>query len=279
MSGAYQYITTGDVIATDSGVLRGHGTQVDDKGRLRATVSGFVDRVNKLVSVRPLNARYGGEVGDVVVCRVLEVADKVWRVDVNSKQNGMLMLSSVNLPGGMQRRRTDADALNMRDYFTEDDLISAEVQKLMHDGAISLHTRNDKYGKLTNGQFLQVPPMIVKRCKQHFHTLDFGIDMILGNNGYCWVQKTVEQKEEEGSSPTKKQKRIEDEAGIREKIARVRNSILALSKMHIAIYKETVLDVYDASIQLGLQAKDIISPDMLTVVTQTAIQRTQVVVE
>lgn len=40
----------------------------------------------------------------------------------------------------------------MRSFFAEDDLISAEVQKLNHDGAIALHTRNEKYGKLVGGQ-------------------------------------------------------------------------------------------------------------------------------
>lgn len=44
-------------------------------------------------------ARYQGEVGDVVVGRVVDVGDKVWRIDLNSRQHGMLMLSSVNLPG------------------------------------------------------------------------------------------------------------------------------------------------------------------------------------
>ncbi len=35
----------------------GHGTRVEE-AQLIATVSGFVERVNKLVSVRPLNSRY-----------------------------------------------------------------------------------------------------------------------------------------------------------------------------------------------------------------------------
>lgn len=270
---AYNYITTGDVIPADSGVLRGHGTQSDDKGQVIATVSGFVDRVNKLITVRPLNSRYSGEVGDVVVCRVVEVADKVWRMDVNGKQNGVLMLSSINLPGGVQRRRTNEDSLNMRQYFQENDLISAEVQKLMHDGAISLHTRNDKYGKLTHGQFVTVPPLIVKRCKQHFHTLDFGVDVILGNNGYVWIQNTQQTT---GKTANGDQLNQVCDSTSREKIARVRNSVVALSKMHIAIFKETILDVYELSLQLGLQAKQILEKEMLIKVTQTAMQRTQV---
>ena len=40
---------------------------------LYASVAGVVERVNKLISVRPLRTRYSGEVGDVVIGRILEV--------------------------------------------------------------------------------------------------------------------------------------------------------------------------------------------------------------
>lgn len=44
--------------------------------------------------------RYNGEVGDVVVGRIVEVQHKRWTVDVNARLNAILLLSSVNLPGG-----------------------------------------------------------------------------------------------------------------------------------------------------------------------------------
>ena len=276
-----QYVNTGDVITTEVGFLRGHGTQLsDDQKELLATVSGFVEKVNKLISVRPLNSRYTGEVGDVIVGRILEVADKVWRMDVNSRQHGVLMLSSVNLPGQMQRRRTDADALQMRSFFKEDDLISAEVQKVQHDGSISLHTRNEKYGKLVNGQFIQVPALIIKRCKQHFHSLPCGVDIILGNNGFVWIQATTERKEEDSMNinssgmSTSSSNTVALTKDQREKIARVRNCVAALAQTHIAIYMETVMDVYEESLNLGLPAKEILNPNVLARVTQLALSRT-----
>lgn len=36
----------------------------------------------------------------------------------------------------------------MRNFFTEGDLLVAEVQAFFADGAISLHTRSLKYGKV-----------------------------------------------------------------------------------------------------------------------------------
>lgn len=126
---------------------RGHGTYVEDE-ELKASVSGAVERVNKLVSVKSLKARYVGDVGDVVVGRITEVGQNRWRVDVNSRQDAVLLLSSINLPGGVRRRRTVEDTLHMRQFFVENELIVAEVQQFFQDGGISLHTRN-KYGKVS----------------------------------------------------------------------------------------------------------------------------------
>lgn len=44
----------------------------------------------------------------------------------------------------------------MRQYLKEGDLVSAEVQNIFNDGALSLHTRSMKYGKvyLFNNLFL-----------------------------------------------------------------------------------------------------------------------------
>lgn len=57
---------------SQDGFLRGHGTQMVD-GKLVATLCGVVERVNKLVYVRPLKSRYTAEQGDVVIGRVTEV--------------------------------------------------------------------------------------------------------------------------------------------------------------------------------------------------------------
>jgi exosome complex component RRP4 len=98
---AVALVSPGDIVATESGFLRGHGTYVRD-GTLVASCAGVVERVNKLVSVVPLKRRYEGQVGDVIVGRVIEVGAKRWRVDIGSKQQAVLMLSSVHLPGGVQ---------------------------------------------------------------------------------------------------------------------------------------------------------------------------------
>ena len=74
----------------------------------------------------------------------------------------------------------------MRDLFVEGDLVSAEIQNFYNDGAVSLHTRSLKYGKLENA-LVVVPCYIVKRLPQHFFKLPCGVHVLLGLNGYIWL--------------------------------------------------------------------------------------------
>lgn len=87
-----ELVTPGQTITTEPGFLRGHGTYVL-RGNLVASVAGVVHRVNKLVSVLPIKARYSGQIGDVIVGRILDVGQKRWRVDINATQVMMEALS------------------------------------------------------------------------------------------------------------------------------------------------------------------------------------------
>lgn len=49
-----------------------------------------------------------------------------------------------------QRRKVESDELEMRTFFQEGDLLVAEVQAFYADGAMSLHTRSLKYGKVSS---------------------------------------------------------------------------------------------------------------------------------
>lgn len=156
----------GDEITNDPGFMRGHGTYIQDD-KLVSTVAGFFDQINKLISIKPLRTRYNGEIGDIVVGRVIEVqvSQKKWKIDTNSRLDSILLLSSINLPGGELRRKTSEDELMMKSYFQEGDLISAEVQSVFTDGSLSLHTRSLKYGKLGQGILVRVSPSLIERKK------------------------------------------------------------------------------------------------------------------
>eukprot|EP00878_Enallax_costatus_P028397 GHUV01030672.1.p1 GENE.GHUV01030672.1~~GHUV01030672.1.p1 ORF type:complete len:341 (+),score=80.58 GHUV01030672.1:584-1606(+) len=191
------FVCVGDTIETEEpDYLKGHGTALID-GRLVATLCGVVQRINKLIFVQPLKSRYTPEVGDVVVGRVTEIAGKRWKIDLNSRQEAGLLISAVNLPGGVQRRRNAEDELNMRSMFREGDLISAEVQGKSHDGGIQLHTRSSKFGKLGGGQLVAIHAKLVKKQRFHFTTLKgLDVDLIAGLNGLLWVSPHIQRAED-----------------------------------------------------------------------------------
>lgn len=197
----------GQTVTSDTQWMRGHGTyNTPTSSNITATLAGNVVVTNKLLSVSPVRARYTPEIGDLVVGRIVEVGKSQWRVDVSAPLLAKLPLSSINLPGGILRRRTTADELQMRQYFQEGDLLVAEVQSIGgSDGIATLHTRSLKYGKLRNGLFLSVQGAGggggVIRSRRQVFTISAGVtgssashvDVILGVNGYIWLSKHVEQ--------------------------------------------------------------------------------------
>ena len=285
-------VTPGEPIPAEPGFLRGHGTLVRHDGVLIATVAGVVERVNKLVSVRPLrSSRYVGEVGDVVVGRVLEVGQKRWKVDIGGRQDSILMLSSINLPGGEQRRRTAEDQLNMRQFYVEHDLVSAEVQAFFQDGSMSLHTRSLMYGKLHTGTLVNVTPTLMKRLKQHFHVFDFGVHAIFGMNGFVWVSARRPGTLPPGQDDDDAAAGASADAGggrgsivaedpdaqitveERLKVCRVRNALVALDRLSIAVSPATVEEVYHASIAAGHAPKAMLLAHVQVEVCASALER------
>lgn len=69
-------------------------------------------------------------------------------------------------------------------------LFYAEVQLVHQDGQLTLHTRNLNYGKLGQGNLVQVNSRLIKHQKVHFVSLPCGISIILGLNGNIWVTTT-----------------------------------------------------------------------------------------
>eukprot|EP00698_Gefionella_okellyi_P020345 TRINITY_DN6365_c0_g1_i1.p1 TRINITY_DN6365_c0_g1~~TRINITY_DN6365_c0_g1_i1.p1 ORF type:complete len:317 (-),score=49.11 TRINITY_DN6365_c0_g1_i1:30-980(-) len=273
-----QFVTPGEVITSDTSFLRGHGTYVGPSGQLIASVAGVVERVNKLITVKPLKSRYVGEVGDVIIGRVVETLQKKWRLDIGARQDGILQLSAINLPGGVQRRRNATDELNMRMFFVEGDLISCEVQQLYQDGAMALHTRSLKYGKLENGQLVSVAPSLVKRSKTHFQQLPCGVHVLLGINGFIWVSppppdvSMLQQQEKELAADAALvfPPQPPPNASLRQAIARVSNAIMALDRLFLAISADTIMDVYNSSVQSGIAVADMLRPDTLYEITTNA---------
>jgi len=251
----------GETISSETGFLRGHGTLVVD-GELISTIGGVIEEVDKLKSVRPLKSRYVAQVGDVVVGRVTEIGAKRWKLDINGPVDATLMLSSVNLPDGTQRKRTAEDQLQMRNFFVENDVVCTEVQEVKKDGSVALHTRSEKYGKLMYGTFVKVYPALIKRMPQHFHQLPCGVDTILGNNGYVWISAAALQGGVAAVGGERESMEVDadERRRIREQVARVRNAVTALSQQFALISPASVMSMYEESLHSKIAVRSMVDP-------------------
>nr|CAG4635580.1 EOG090X09DD [Artemia franciscana] len=252
-------VTPGEVLPFAK-YLRGHGTYVNDKRELIASVAGVITTIDDHVSVVPLKSRYSGAVGDVIVGRITEVQQKRWKVDTNSRLDSVLNITNVNLLGGEHRRRSEADLLAMRNFLREGDLISAEIQAKQRDDTLVLHTRNLKYGKLSQGILVKVPPHLIKTSKLNFHNLPYGASIIIGSNGYIFVGPTMNEDESTGGYVQNLNPIPLPE---RQVIIRLRNCVELLSQSQIMIFDTTVTKCYEASIDLGYNIKDLILPEVI----------------
>jgi len=191
-------------------------------------------------------------------------------VDVAAPLLASLPLSSINLPGGILRRRTAVDELNIRTFFTEGDLVVAEVQSIYGDGSASLHTRSLKYGKLRNGYFMAVSGTGggggVVRSRRQIWTLRTAngggdVDVVLGVNGYIWIAKHVEpavqgkdvsitRLEESVSSSIYSSQNDEIDGPTRREIARLTGCIKALTEAATRVDEELVMKAYEAAVEL-----------------------------
>ncbi|KAG0151741.1 hypothetical protein CROQUDRAFT_650772 [Cronartium quercuum f. sp. fusiforme G11] len=294
-SSQLKLVVPGELIASTKFSMRGHGTFVEDnlpieregdamedvsydqeetegdetiapmaEGEIRSSLAGSVERINKLVSVRGLRGRYRPEVGDLVIGRITEVQAKRWKVDAGGRTHALLMLGSVNLPGGVQRRKLESDELQMRCFFQEGDLLVAEVQAFFNDGVMSLHTRSLKYGKLRNGLLVKVSSQLIHRLKSHFHTLSCGLDLIIGINGWIWIAKKRELAPEDELQVTERSEGFEVttedmysdtneqiDYQTRLTIARVAACINTLASHSMPISDLTIGQAYKASIEVS----------------------------
>jgi len=166
-----------------------------------------------------------------------------------------------------QRRKLESDELQMRNFFEEGDLLVAEVQAFFSDGAMSLHTRSLKYGKLRSGQLVAVPAILVRRLKTHFISLPCGVDLILGLNGYIWVSKHVKESDQEGeegfdAEAVYSNQNDDIDSSTRSAISRVTNIIRVLSSHFVPLTDTLLLEAYEWSVEHEGDVKNLLQEEV-----------------
>lgn len=157
----------------------------------------------------------------------------------------------------------------MRRYLQEGDLICAEVQSIFADGSLSLHARVLKYGKLSQGIMLKVPPMLIQRKKTHYHTLESGAILILGYNGYVWIGANIQNVDKSEGGFTEDLSKIPVEN--RNVCTRLRNCILILAQCNMLLSDTSVTYAYEESSKY--EVHELLEPEPMVDVSLLTHQR------
>lgn len=232
---------------------------------LISSTTGTITRTNKLIQITPPNGQYTPQTGDPIIGRISSISAQKWNVSLNLTSNSISMnaslpLTGIHMPDGMQRIRTNADALVMRTVLSEGDLISTEVRSVQSGssgggggggsgasaiGNVILHARSVRCGKLENGCFVMVPSWLIARRKKQFVVLGLGggggkgssskgfdgilVEVLLGCNGGIWIQLAMMELESSSSG---------SEVMVQEKVQRIRS---AHAKKNMTIEERTVV--------------------------------------
>jgi exosome complex component RRP4 len=269
-----------------------HTAENKQNQHLISSTTGTISRTNKLIQVTQPNAPFAPQTGDPVIGRITSISTSKWNVSMSLNSPTLpasLPLTGINLPDGMQRMRTSADALSMREVLAEGDVISAEVRMVQGQGVgggnIVLHARSVRCGKLENGCFVMVPSWLIARRKKHFVVLGnegedgfdgIKIEVLLGCNGGIWIQRAMVELEEMGESGgiMEEVQRIRSvhaskEVTVEERIvlAKVKNAIEALKMVHCRITPENILLVMKAVAEVGCDVVDMLRPEIIVKIT------------
>ena len=115
------------------------------------------------------------------------------------------------------------------------------------DKTVSLHIRNDKFGKLEGGCLLELSHDLVKKQTRHMVDLSMGIKLILGVNGSIWIEPI---------DPT-------DEDNF-DKISKLRNILSIFEEGFIGIRVSDLLAVY--SLVGARSAHEILEDELKSVI-------------
>ena len=153
------------------------------------------------------------------------------------------------------------------------------MQAVGSDGGVALHTRSTRYGRLSRGQLVKVPPRLVPRLKSHFCPLtSHGVDVLLGCNGWLWVGVLPQGAAADPMPTTDAEAAVAEAASAarpddapdvwfeaadapvskdeREQVNRIAAAVSTLARLGRLVTPAAVVDVADAAMAWGILSSD-----------------------
>jgi len=106
------------------------------------------------------------------------------------------------------------------------------------------------------GELICVQTGLIKRSRSHFFTFEWGVEVILGVNGFVWIGKPRASPDEQDLDAIYSSTLEAVSSELRESIARMRNCILAMNSAFILLDEINIRRMYEHSLNYAI-------PDLL----------------
>lgn len=138
---------------------------------------------------------------------------------------------------------------------------------------------------------LAIPPYLVKRRKQHFHHLEeYGVDLVLGCNGFIWVgehaeitddmvedqvnkTKQLTTKPERNSSSLEEQERTFTSLETRQHVCKIANAVRILSTVGFLVSLEVIMEIVALATSLDLDIHEMLGSEFCVLVAEREVER------
>jgi exosome complex component RRP4 len=114
--------------------------------------------------------------------------------------------------------------------------------------------------QLERGELLMVPAYLVKQLKQHcYHLEQYGVDLILGRNGFIWVGEhaAVDETAKLMGAETENFTTLET----RNHICRLANAIRVLSALEFTLIAKLIIETAEASLSSNVAVDDMVGAE------------------
>jgi exosome complex component RRP4 len=179
-------VVPGEQLAKGMDNLPGAGTY-RDKDDIVSSRVGLVYLDGRTIKVIPLSGVYMPKAGDVVVCKVIDIAFNAWRLDTNSAYSAMLSVKE----GSSDYIQKGAD---LTQYYDLGDYVSCKIVNVTSQKLIDVSMRDPGMRKLTGGRIIKVntnkvPRIIGKKGSMVSMIKNAtGCRITVGQNGVVWLQ-------------------------------------------------------------------------------------------
>ncbi len=209
-------VVPGEELAEGMDFLPSFGT-FREKEKIIASRMGLLNVNKNILKLTPLTGRYAPKKGDKVICKVTDILNMGWRLDLNIAYNALIPIKDAT--SDYIARGADLSAI-----YDIDDYVIGEITNVTSQKLIDVSTKGPGLKKLKGGRIISINPHKVPRVIGREGSMVKVIkditdcQILVGQNGWVWISGTEPKMELLAVEAVKKIEKESHISGLTEKI-------------------------------------------------------------